>query len=422
MYRKTASPERYMFFFGNRYPICFSFMVRVKGRLGEDVLKQALGFLKQRHPLLSARIILNEKKEQFITNQDVAGFEIRRFPADTRPWETIARNLLSTPFKVETGPFVRFGLRELDGETELYTVFHHATADGVAGINFFRELFMVLAGNPLTVPVSDRGVYLYEALKPDVAAALSKREKPAWVNDKPEAKGEAVILPFMVPDFKIHTRELAQDTVNTLLARTKALGVTVNSLLGAVFLRSYADIFAAGTGYTRTIQLPVDCRKYINEEHRNTIGAFNSIIKLPIDCAPQRFPAIIAAEISQKLKENTSDYRDIQEFYYFKGYYDDVSDPEALMCEFKPDPLDYDFSLSNLGKIDLAPRYGEWEILSIFGPTFSAVNGEQVIGLNTHNGIMRFTYIYDKALFPEQTGNIIWETAFARLHEFLTGA
>ena len=131
--------------------------------------------------------------------------------------------------------------------------------------------------------------------------------------------------------------------------------------------------------------------------------------------------AQIAQEIGVKLKEKTSDYKDVEGFYFFKGYFDDVTDPEAMMSEYKPDPLDYDFSLSNLGRIDLAPSYGELVIQSIYGPTFTAIHGEQVIGLNTHNNIMRFTYIYDKALFPEQTGNRIWERAFALLSEVIKG-
>lgn len=90
-----------------------------------------------------------------------------------------------------------------------------------------------------------------------------------------------------------------------------------------------------------------------------------------------------------------------------------------MMSEFEPDPMDYDFSLSNLGRINLAASYGEWEIESIYGPTFTAINGEQVIELNTHAGIMRFTYIYDKALFPEQTGNGIWKRAFDLLFELI---
>jgi len=419
MYRTTASNERYMFFFGNRYPICFSFMVRINGRLTAELLRQALGALASRHALLSARVVFNEKNEQFITNQDVGEFEIRDFSSDNRSWEEIALELLTYPFNIKTGPFVRFGLRHIDKKTELFIIFHHAIADGGSGVILLRDLFSILGGSPPIQPVSGEGLFLFDALKPEVQAELSKREKPSWATEKPEVKGPATVVPFSRPPFKIHSREIGRAETAKLLACAKAMGATVHCVLGAIFLRSYADIFGEKTGYTRTLQSPVDCRKYVKEEYRNTVGSFISIIKTPIDCSPGRSLAQIAREISAKLAQSTADYKDVEGFYFFKGFFDGEPDPEAVMCEFTPDPPDYDFSLSNMGRIDLAPRYGEWEIESVFGPTFTAVHGEQVIGLNTHNGVIRFTYIYDTAVFPEKTGSTIWESGFRRLHELL---
>jgi NRPS condensation-like uncharacterized protein len=419
MIRKTASPERYMLFFGNRYPIYFSFVVRVKGNLSDEALRDALLLLKTRHVLCSVRSILAKNKDQFLTNDEVGEFEIRHFPDDKRSWDQIVLDLLSCPFNVAKGPFIRFGLRYLNGQTELYTVFHHAFSDGVSGIIFLKDLFKTLSGNPPLDPLPQDGLFLFQALKPEVDLALAKREKPGWATEKPEAKGQAIGLPFSSPAFKIHSHELNRSEVSRLLACAKTMQISVHSLLGAVFLKTYAGIFGPDTGYARTIQTPVDCRKYLKEEYKNSIGAFNSIIKMPIDCSPAKSIKEISQEIGRGLSEKTSNYKDIEEFYHFKDFFEDIPDPEAVMSEFKPDPLDYDFSLSNLGRIDLAPSYGQWEIESIYGPTFTAINGEQVVGLNTHNGIMRFTYIYDKDLFKEEIGNSIWKRSFDLLQELI---
>jgi NRPS condensation-like uncharacterized protein len=422
MKRKTASSERYMFFFGNRFPIYFSFVVRVKGSLTENALRQALTVLKSRHILLSTRVIMTQDKKQFITEKEAGEFEIRTFRDDTRTWQERALELMSYPFDVEKGPFVRFGLNNLNGATELYIIFHHATADGVSGIILLRDLFTILSGRPLEDPDSRGGLFLFYALMPEVDETLAKREKPDWAAQRPAPLEEAVILPFKSPDFQIHSRELERSATKSLVAYAKTAEVSVQSLLGAAFLRAYAEAFGSDSGYERTIQIPVDCRKYIRQEHRDTIGAFNSIIKLPVDCSPERSIIQIAGDIGVKLREQISDYKDVEGFYSFKDSFDDVRDPEALMSAFTPHPIDYDFSLSNLGRIDLEASYGKWEIESIYGPTFTAINGEQVIGLNTHNGIMRFTYIYDKALFPVKTGSIIWKRSFAILHELITDA
>jgi NRPS condensation-like uncharacterized protein len=420
MKRKTASAERYMFFFGNRYPIYFSFAVRIRGSLDSNVLRHALHKLKSRHILLATRVIMTKDKKQFITDQEVGEFEIRTFPNDRRSWHELVLELMSYPFVVEKGPFVRFGLKNLNGKTELYIIFHHATADGVSGIIFLRDLLKILSGQALEGPDSRGGLFLFQSLMSEVDQVLAKRKKPDWATEKKEVKGEAVILPFTAPKFQIHSRELDQAATQKLSACAKAINISVQSLLGAVFLKTYAEVFGGDSGYERTIQIPVDCRKYVKQEHRETMGAFNSIIKLPIDCSPERNITQIAQEIGTKLKEQTSDYKDVEVFYFFKDSFDDVADPEAMMSEFEPDPLDYDFSLSNLGRIDLEASYGEWGIESIYGPTFTAINGEQVIGLNTHNGVMRFTYTYDKALFPLKTGNRIWNRAFELLFEVIT--
>jgi len=147
MLRNTASAERYMFFFGNRYPICFSFVVRIKGSLDSNMLRQALTKLKPRHILLATRTIMTKDKKQFITDKGVGEFEIRTFPDDNRSWQAIVLELLSCPFDLEKGPFIRFGLKNLNGKTELYVILHHATADGVSGITLLKDLFKTLPTN-----------------------------------------------------------------------------------------------------------------------------------------------------------------------------------------------------------------------------------------------------------------------------------
>jgi len=263
-----------MFFFGNRYPICFSFVVRIKGSLDSNMLRQALTKLKPRHILLATRTIITEDKKQFITDKGVGEFEIRTFPDDNRSWQAIVLELLSYPFDLEKGPFIRFGLKNLNGKTELYVIFHHATADGVSGITLLKDLFKTLAGQPLARPAYRGGLFLFHTLKPEVDQVLAKRKKPDWTTKKEEAKGEVKILPFTAPVFKIHSCELDSPQVKKLLACTKAMQVTVQSLLGSIFLKTYAEVFGPETGYTRTIQIPVDCRKYITEDHQQTIGAF----------------------------------------------------------------------------------------------------------------------------------------------------
>ena len=98
---------------------------------------------------------------------------------------------------------------------------------------------------------------------------------------------------------------------------------------------------------------------------------------------------------------------------------DDVEDPENYFSRRKPWAMDYDFSLSNLGRLSMKNSYGKYEIKSIFGPVFSAIRGERVIAVNTHNNKMHFTYIYDKDCFDHKRGIKIKENALKTLQEII---
>ena len=52
---------------------------------------------------------------------------------------------------------------------------------------------------------------------------------------------------------------------------------------------------------------------------------------------------------------------------------------------FPPDPMDYDFSFSNLGRTVVQSSYGDVGVTDA-SPFLTAVIGETVIGLNTTNG------------------------------------
>jgi hypothetical protein len=42
--------------------------------------------------------------------------------------------------------------------------------------------------------------------------------------------------------------------------------------------------------------------------------------------------------------------------------------------------------------------YNDLDVREFFGPVFTAVNGETVIGLNTTNGVLRMSLIFDKSI------------------------
>jgi hypothetical protein len=126
-------------------------------------------------------------------------------------------------------------------------------------------------------------------------------------------------------------------------------------------------------------------------------GLFNGILKVEIDCSPERTIPEIAQDINKKLKEQLDNYDPLIGYYFFNEYaLKGIKDPELFFANNPGQPMDYDFSLSNLGRIQMQKEYGNYEIGEFYGPIFSAIRGEKVISVNTHQGIMFFTFIFDK--------------------------
>ena len=102
-----------------------------------------------------------------------------------------------------------------------------------------------------------------------------------------------------------------------------------------------------------------------------------------------------------------------------KGTIKKFEDPELYYANRPSQPMDYDFSLSNLGRIQTQKKYGNYEIEKVYGPIFSAIRGERVIGVSTHQGRMFFTCIYDKDYFGYDTGSSIIQKALDMFHDII---
>ncbi|GAH99830.1 unnamed protein product, partial [marine sediment metagenome] len=111
-------------------------------------------------------------------------------------------------------------------------------------------------------------------------------------------------------------------------------------------------------------------------------------------------------------------YEPLGGYYFFNEYFlDDIEDPELFYANRPHQPMDYDFSLSNLGRIQTQKKYGNYEIEKVYGPIFSAIRGERVIGVATHQEKMFFTCIYDKDCFSYDIGSSIIQKALDIFHD-----
>ncbi|MBN1216264.1 MAG: hypothetical protein JXA99_12595 [Candidatus Lokiarchaeota archaeon] len=78
--------------------------------------------------------------------------------------------------------------------------------------------------------------------------------------------------------------------------------------------------------------------------------------------------------------------------------------------------MDYEFSLSNIGRITSLNNTSNFKIKSINGPIFSAHDKEKIVGVNTFEGIMNITLIFRDITLNLTSGERIKQLAMNELN------
>lgn len=389
-----------MLFFGRQYPLNFGFRFEIDGILDRDKTESVLRSLSRRHPVLYAHQEYTEGKQMDMVFPDdvpllIAG---RTGNADSN---SVLLSCMIREFNRFTGPLFSLDYRTAGNATELFFVFQHGAVDGIAAVYFIHDFLSLYRGLSVKLPEAVTMPVLFDVIDDDIRAELLTRPEPDWKKEDPPPPKPFDMPPYTVPDFYLRTFEMTEAATGKLSVTAKAAGQTVHSFLGAQILKASADVFGTPESKVRVIQCPVDFRQYLKEEYRPVAGVYNGIVKVPVDCSLA--VAEMAEVIKSGIRASREGYKDIEEYFHFRDSFDNVPDPESLMMGFPPDVIDYDFSFSNLGKTVIASDYNGLKVSGFFGPIFTAVNKETVIGLNTTNGQLRMSLIFDRTI-PSSAG------------------
>lgn len=395
MRRKTSTLERYMIFFGRQYPLNFGFKVTVSGKLDKAKIRDTLITLAKRHPIVYAHQEYTTGKQMDMVLDDLPPLLVTRREGE-EAWQKALLSCMTREFDMFTGPLFSLDYRYVGAGTELLFVFQHGAADGIAATYFINDFLTLYAGLPVAIPENPTLPMLYEVMDEAVYKEMLTRPEPDWKKEEPPAPTPFDMPPYKAPDFYLRTFEMSEEATARLASDAKAAGETVHSWLGALLMKESASVFGPGDKGTRIIQCPVDFRQYLKEECRPIAGVYNGIVKVPLEC--DRAVPEIASAIRAGIKASRDGMKDIEEYFHFRDSFDGIPDPESFMMGFPPDVIDYDFSFSNLGRTVVAREYGGHEIRDFYGPIFTSVNGETVIGLNTTAGSLRMSLIFDKAI------------------------
>lgn len=417
MKRETTAYERVMFHYSNKGPMFFAFRMILHGELDEVTLRNALSKVRQEIPLTAVRVFRDADKKQWITTDEVPEYPLTirdNFAGDPND-EVIAA--LRNPFDNEKGPMARFVLLRNGTRNDVIAVFQHAVGDGVGAVIFLERLLVHL-GDPDATVVSatpeNWAPQLHRMISGENLEIIQQLDPPPFKTDKEYTQYTVTPKdpePYPRPDFELQTAHFTREVTARLVSVAKKAGVTVHSYLGAILLREFAREFGPAEGFERTIQSPVNFRPQLVPEAERMFGLFNGLITAPVDCGDNRSITDIARDIGDSFHRDMESLKPLAGYYNFMSYLlEGIDDPEEFYDNRKKGgaPMNYDFSFSNLGRINMERANGKLTLEELYGPTFSATKGERVIGALTCNGELFMTLIYDAACFNHERGGRIW--------------
>ena len=241
--RKVTGAER---FFSHAPFSTVTMVARIKGNVTEDMLKNAVAKVQQRHALLQVRIKDNQGGELWFTSEGVQEIPIEIIPRATEnDWIKIHAEDCKVPYDFENRPAIRFILVQSADVSELIILCHHIICDGMSLAYLARDL-MVHLGHPsrdvevLPMPPT----VSLDNLPQDVTLSgfvkfIIKRMNQKWAEDSEYFDHEdyQVISKVYWEHFnhEVLTVELSEAETSALVARCRKENVTVNSALATAF-------------------------------------------------------------------------------------------------------------------------------------------------------------------------------------------
>ncbi|WP_455139301.1 condensation domain-containing protein [Candidatus Hodarchaeum mangrovi] len=241
--RKVSPLERIF----NRSPYAIVTMIaRIKGNISENLLRDALNKVRQRHMNLRVRIYEDEEHNLWFTPEGVKEIPIEIITRKSDDhWIDIYHNASKIPFEFEKRPAIRFILVQSPEISELIIICHHIICDGMSLAYLARDIMMYLGDpsrevevlpDPLPVDLNNfpRDISINFIVKFFINRINKNWKKEEIYFDQDDYKSLSKAY-WQRYSHKILLIELSKGQTSALVDRCRKERVTVNTALATAF-------------------------------------------------------------------------------------------------------------------------------------------------------------------------------------------
>ena len=381
--------------------------VQVSGPVSEGLLTAALAKIQNKHPLLRASIRIDRNgKPNFIFEEEVPPIPVIKVQSkDSDDWVKWFEQAILEPLPFEKGPLAKLvWVQTASAHTFLLTS-HHCICDGGALMSILHD-FLTLLGNPeLEIGILEDQGNLADCIPTATHVSGFKRSLirtgislmggvlsifNRFKKSKPTALG-------------IARWELPQSLAAALPKACKAKGVSVHAALVAALGQAAVHLGDNISEESVTIQSPVNIRRFFPELPHDMMFPYAPTVNAVVRQEDEFWDAarVAKASVSEGIGEEKV-YTEIAMAEHLGAI------TPVLARSMRHRVSDFDYTLSNMGKLNLDTTYGDIKVEQFigFGTNLIAVNSRILIA-NMYQGVLSFMLIYNKALFSKEYTQIL---------------
>ncbi|WP_058043391.1 condensation domain-containing protein [Streptomyces roseifaciens] len=370
--RRRLSPyERVVWAAGEALPATVVAAVHVEGTTTPARLRRALAAVRDRHPLVGARVERTGPWRAWLTTRDVPETPLRVVGAGSgRPLTRVMEEELQRPFTPGTGPLARFVL--VDGGTsfDLLAAFHHVVADGHSAAIVIRDILEHLAApaaeQPVVAAPSADGLLPGPRVRPSDLVKLSRSLRiPGQATGPARACGPATPL-------TCHTWTMGKAETAALLERCRAERTTVHGALCTAFARA-----RRASGPAR-IAVAADLRRILVPAPQESVGLYAASFVLPVDPGLQDGFWNRARDVKERLHRrlNPEELRPLVAGFRLMPLPHRMI--TALLHRSEKKGARFDVALSNV-RMSIPDTYGDLRVTAFHGVAHTTLSGAPVV-------------------------------------------
>lgn len=384
----------------------FAQVMRIRGCLSTEQLRTALDGIRGRHPRMLQRVSKdNSLHELPLEKAPIFPLQVLTDCKDDDWADVVSKELFKT-FPID-GPFARFVCCKRDGFSDLIIICDHIILDGMSGVYALRDVLHLLSSQeknlpPLPIPPNIITLLPREIthnfitsldiwLKISLVRVYLSLKRLLNIKSTPLAEEQSLSKTIC-----ILTRSLSVSQTSALAAYARAENTSLHAAICVAWLKTYAMMLKDRKSWVRTVSSPVSLRERLSQQVEDTAGFYMTTVNTSVDCSPERNFWQVAREFKEKLNCAISGRKLLQDALLFQRF---ISQFRGQVLQVFQDVniVNYDFSITNLGKLDFpTPKNGSLEVNAFYN-LVNTSDGEMTVSVNSLGGKLNFALLYRRA-------------------------